>query len=92
MPSSSSLSYVPLFMLVVISRRGRSMISCIKLPCFFSSALYDLHNQTAIKNGQVGPFRHENGTTVKYMVSSMQPDLASQTTQRCKCLTLLHAM
>jgi len=44
MPSSSSLSYVPLFMLVVISRRGRSMISCIKLPCFFSSALYDLHS------------------------------------------------
>ena len=49
MPSSSSLSYVPLFMLVVISRRGRSMISCIKLPCFFSSALYDLHSPTTIK-------------------------------------------
>ncbi|KAA6419463.1 MAG: hypothetical protein FRX49_10561 [Trebouxia sp. A1-2] len=50
MPSSSSLSYVPLFMLVVISRRGRSMISCIKLPCFFSSALYDLHGPTTVKN------------------------------------------
>lgn len=39
-------------MLVVISRRGRSMISCIKLPCFFSSALYDLRSPTTIKNGQ----------------------------------------
>ena len=45
MPSSSSLSYVPRFRPTVISRRGRSMISCIRLPCFFSSALYDLQPQ-----------------------------------------------
>lgn len=43
-PSSSSLSYVPRFKPTVISRRGRSMTSCIRLPCFFSSALYDLHS------------------------------------------------
>ena len=37
MPSSSSLSYVPCRVPAVISRLGRSMDSCTRLPCFFSS-------------------------------------------------------
>ena len=28
---------------------------------------------------------------MKYIVSSMQPNLALETTHRCRCLTLLHA-